>query len=1242
MGSSFGRLGLGLVGAAIGSAFGMPAIGFAIGSALGGFLFPPEGPTSEGPRIGDTDVTASSLGKIIPFHYGVTRCAGNVFWSAGLKEVKKTENVGGKGGPVATNITYEYFASFSCAFGRGPAKDILRMWADGKLIYDATGYSDPSLGSSRPEFNFRFIKGGPSTVVDPLMAESINRRLAGLPDVNEGNGPQSTYKTITDLIGEINVSGNDRSAIYSTYLNTLKTNAEAAPGSPPDYGFTPSYKELCYIVFDDMPLEAFGNRIPNITAEIVWTADDDVDISDTVVETDLTEIAADLSAPATCMGIDTMSRATLVVNDTLLRRFSASSDTETYETSKSQTVSVTDGATTKTVTSTVADVLCADANGDFIVSLTRTGETPDPIIAKVANTSLDIIGDVADEGDFAAFAPFTMDSGAASVTYAVNGGQNGTRTIVAGTADNGDLYVFDVLSGRVNLIWGTGGNVYSGIGGGPMAYAGGSTGDSNLYWIGDDGTDWRLYKIRIQFDGGTGTPTVDVTELDGGALTNATPYTVIYDYATQMVNVLFEKTAGGGVIAQYDPEAEGTVSDPYLQFDADLTHAPPGKKSGLSRAIPVSSTIIFAQDDDATVLSLVDGSETVYTDLLSDNASDGVQFYVGDSGSLYTWFGTVPTRIQFFRINSSLYSTDLATVLADICSRTGMNADEYNVESIRGDHLVRGFTLARAVTGRKAIENLLVAYFVDGVETDWVLKFQNRSTAAIRTITQNELGSVDSPTGRVSYYEIRQPEYDLPAEIAMIFQDQNRDYQQGSAHFRRMSLPSPTMYSNKTQNIEMPLVLLDHEARDIAQRLMFLTWMSRDMAKIRLPWTHVDLDPTDVITINLPDGRALTDRISKSTMGANFELEMDTARSGDPVYVSQINATVASSGVPSVTISPAVFSKLFVLDIPLIYDYHDTGRSSSRYYSVVGSDSTQFLTADLYKSADSTAYAAYDTATVDASWGQVLGGALPAPRALWAVDVDNTITVKLSVDNGDISSTTFENIVNANANLALIYNASTGVGEMIQFQNVTDNGDGTITLDTLVRGRRGTDYAVQSHDTGEYFILLSDAAILTDNNLLGALNATQYFKAVSSGSSLGGSPVVPARFIGRDLMPYAPSNIVRSDDGTDLTVGWNRRTRLGGEWNMYGTGVEDVPLNEDSELYEIYILADTATALDDFDPADASTYLQLDNTSVTTKVYTAADLSGFGLTLSDTINVVVYQRSAQVGRGFPGKGALVL
>ncbi len=1255
MASSLGRLALGVVGALIGAPFGLAAVGFAIGSAIGGFLFAPEGPTVEGPRLGDTDVTASSLGKVIPFHYGVTRSSANVFWSAGLKEVKKEESTGGGGkgggGGGGTQITYEYYASFAAAFGRGPAEDVLRMWADGKLIYDATG-TGGGTSSSAPTFNFRFIKGGANTSVDPLIKESINRRLAGKPDVNEGNGPQSDYRTMNDLIAETSASGDPRSAIYTSYLTTLKNNAEAGSPDIPDYQFTPAYKELCYIVFDDMPLADFGNRIPNITAEIVWTSDAEVSVDDTTVETQINEISADTTPPTSTMGVDRFAQALLIKSGTRIRRFSASGAAETFEREATQTLSAAPedpGQSQKTVTSTVQSILAADTNGDFLVRLSRTGDTTAPILGKVANSSLEILGGATGSGSWYSFSIPTMTADAASITHAASAGRNSSRHIMLGCTAAGKLYCYDVGGSSVTVNWGdttAAQPSFTGLGDGPMVPGGGADGDTFTYWLADNGTNWTLYKINVKFSGGallgTGhdenpfsinTPNISVTTIDTGLVGTEAPRSIIYDEGTGNLLALFN-VGGAGRIKQYDPDAAGNFADPYLQYSEDLTLAPPNQTSGMQRSSPAGSFIGYADGNDACLVNVADGSENVMTDVLSGSASADAQVFVGNSSALYTWIDGVPYRVQFSQLNRSLYATDLSTVITDICRRTGMENDEFDVSDIATKFDVRGYTIARGSSGRKALENLLMAYFVDGIETDWTVKFVERTTAPVRTIQEDELGPVKSPTGDVALMESRQPEYDLPSEIAMIYTDQDRDYQQGSAHYRRTAQPAPVMHSHKTENVEMPLVLLEHEARDIVQRLMFLTWMSRDTSKMRLAWTHADLDPSDVIAIQLKDGRTLTDRIGKVTMGANFEIEAMAARSGDPVYTQADMAAIGSSNVPTTSIQTPAFAKMFVFDIPLIYDYHDTGRSGNRYYMAVGSDTPLFISADIYGSLDNSAFIAFNSATVDVTWGQIVGNALSAPRALWTTDTDNEIRVSLSVDNGDVNSITIDQLLNG-SNLALIWNQTNGVAEIIQFKDVVDNGDGTVTLSHLLRGRRGTDWAVGEHQTGEFFILLSEAAVLSEVQSLSLLNTNQYFKAVSRGNLLGAVPSVATAMTGADLKPYAPSHLERSDDGTDLTITWNRRSRIGGEWNMVGTGVETVPLNEDSEAYEFYILPSTAGALDNFNPTDASTYLERRNLTSETVTITAADLGTYGYSLLDTFQCAVYQVSAQVGRGFP-------
>jgi len=218
--ASAGRTGLALVGVVIGSALGSPIIGLAIGTALGSLLFPPEGKTIEGPRLDDLKVTFSSYGKPIPRIYGKMEVGGNVAWSPGLKEHRVEEKEGGKGAPSVTTVTFFYTASFRIIFADAspnPAQAILKNWADGKLIRDRTG-------------------AGPTQVF-------LDQDVPG-------------NQAIRDFLGG------------STQLPGPAEQADKGIANAGAYRFLVSQE------WEDMPLGDFGNRIPQITAEIAMVAND--------------------------------------------------------------------------------------------------------------------------------------------------------------------------------------------------------------------------------------------------------------------------------------------------------------------------------------------------------------------------------------------------------------------------------------------------------------------------------------------------------------------------------------------------------------------------------------------------------------------------------------------------------------------------------------------------------------------------------------------------------------------------------------------------------------------------------------------------------------------------------------------------------------------------------------------------------------------------------------------------------
>src|SRR5579875_1574960 len=108
---------LSVAGSAAGSSLFGPA-GAVAGHLIDQALFGARTVATEGPRLADLDVMASTAGAPIPRVYGRVRVAGQVIWATRLEEVASTQSQtgGGKGmgGRVTTTTTtYTYFANLA-------------------------------------------------------------------------------------------------------------------------------------------------------------------------------------------------------------------------------------------------------------------------------------------------------------------------------------------------------------------------------------------------------------------------------------------------------------------------------------------------------------------------------------------------------------------------------------------------------------------------------------------------------------------------------------------------------------------------------------------------------------------------------------------------------------------------------------------------------------------------------------------------------------------------------------------------------------------------------------------------------------------------------------------------------------------------------------------------------------------------------------------------------------------------
>ena len=154
-------------------------------------------------------MAASTYGGVIPVGFGTQKVAGAIIWATDIREEKHTEYQGGSlfGGGTKV-VEYRYFASFAVAFGEGPAGAVTRIWAGDKLI--ARLRSSDHAKANHPKYRFRIYLGNEDQQPDPLIKKHVPANAA------------------------------------------------------------PAHRGLVYIVFEDLPLDEFGNRMPPITAEVSW------------------------------------------------------------------------------------------------------------------------------------------------------------------------------------------------------------------------------------------------------------------------------------------------------------------------------------------------------------------------------------------------------------------------------------------------------------------------------------------------------------------------------------------------------------------------------------------------------------------------------------------------------------------------------------------------------------------------------------------------------------------------------------------------------------------------------------------------------------------------------------------------------------------------------------------------------------------------------------------------------------
>ena len=1068
----------GVVGFLIGGPMGA-SIGMALGGMVGATLF---GPTVKGPRLNDLKVTSSTYGIAIPEIYGTVRISGNLIWSTGIKETKHKRRAG-KGGPKVT--TYTYDATFATALCKGPITNVLRIWADNKLVYDVSNNSTRApLAASQQ-----------GILSSPLLASLIAGKKK--PKVNI-----RVYRGSEDQLPDSLI--------------------EADKG----VGNVSAHRGMAYVVFEKFQLADFGNRIPQLTFEISKTPNEllpSVIVKDgpggVVTQFDRRDWFPDWENGRLFSGIigggaetDVFDLSTMALTQKLpgfnvyggwryafaphvnlfLRHVSASNSgpIALYDLSTMTKVAQY-GLQSNSLEGYYYEAgprrgqLALGAAFDNQVGVTKTGG----IVALVGSFRSVWIITLTGQPVAHYITPW-IPTYMIPALGSVWGWRNG----------NGGLQIADFISG----------------GGHGTA----SDNNGNVWWTAAGGLAHE-YLLK------------PVTGYNYSATV------CLFDESDGYFFSLGVATSGSTTLPcafKFNPltnHYKFIRTYPELMTPSGNFTLLPHSNMEWSRLNGVSFGWIFTQYMQTGKLAQIDLQNG---DLLRNKAFGnlwGDQLYFsGDqhwddvSSSLIIRTASAYRRIFF---NNTVAAIRLSDVVRDIATKSGvLTAADLDVTGLVDQELI-GFSIDRQSSAADALKLLATGHMFDAFESDYKLKFRSRGADALTTIPMDWIARQDEGVVK----ETLTQELEMPLKVSVNYYDTSRDHQQGSQSAKRNSGPFPTMWTAKEDVVDLPIVWTPDMAKRSADKLLKMAWANRIGLQFNLPWRYLKYDPSDVVTITT-DTATHHARLTEVRIGADFTIDASGVTEKASAYVS---TKLGSRGdTPLQTVTDGTPAYPIVVNTPLLRDVDYDTSGKSMCYVTAGTHALSFGGAMLYvdDGIEPTPIGNVDKETVT---GTALT-ALPYTTAYESTDEKTVLKVRLTNAEDELESVTQLDMLNYDLNAALVGK------EIIQFRDAVQQTDGSWWLTGLRRARRGTNYALKGHTVGEDFVLLDEKALAVFSRTSEAYVTTRAFRAVPDGIDFDDSVEVFADLQPRDLMPYTPEDVKITDDGSDVTITMQRRSRL--------------------------------------------------------------------------------------------------
>ncbi len=696
-------------------------------------------------------------------------------------------------------------------------------------------------------------------------------------------------------------------------------------------------------------------------------------------------------------------------------------------------------------------------------------------------------------------------------------------------------------------------------------------------------------------------------------------------------SIAFYNEHAGGIVWFAGQNGFGKVIDPLTGLDLyDL----PFTIRGTGRSENMMPWLMYTQPEQAWFTGYYNGNTGA---LLWDFARQEVIQFVpsldGNGKSYYPTSENAVVEIGHGAFQSFIYwlsmseasTVTLKTIIDDLAEHAEIDAGF--IDTSLATATITGFKIDRT-TSLKGIEDLIAIYDYEMVDAGSHYIVRPRNETIVKVIDPDDLGANEGETdGSSIEYKIASP-YDYPKRIELTFADFEGEYENNMAY---AFVPDDTVKSTSIGHVSTAIVLTVDEAKFLAYQTFSSTYRKRITSGIRLPiHKYGQVSVGDVLQITDPDSGDVGAWKVESLSGA-YALEMGLSRSdANTSIIPQIGGTPRRT--PEQTLQNISPTQVLVIDsnatrydqINNVSDVPFAMSGVSRYYL-----SYSWNGAAVYTSTDNgTNYEFAYSENIEVTFGTT-DKALKTDAVAGIPDTLTQVTVAIPTNSTFIpaDATLTQLLEDETRNIAKIKcTDGSNDWEIVQYGDVTDNGDDTYTLGLLLRGRFGTEECITKHLLRSTIVFEISSFMLANDDPFTQLfdatdiNTNQQIASISEGHTSDRLMISDnIVFKGRNVAPYAVSTLrAYTNDSNDIEISWIRRDRKG---TITQSINNTLPLSEVSESYEVVIM-------------QGSTAVRTVTTGNTSYTYTDAEQIADGVD-GQNITISVCQISAAVGKVRP-------